>query len=296
MVTVVTNNHFEPGTYSNLTEGILHKMEERYIGSWWFNSVFKGYNANTDRYEDLTPSECIKLYNTAYMFNHRNVFVITKQSSNTKHNNTLLDMIYIGGLSASPRSWLCSYHLAGDIETYLEGGFPCNPRELTTNVTSGLPWWVKLTTGEVVEISGCKSERTAEKCKVQFSLEIMIVVVCCNFVKAFCMVTAVVRSREPTLVTLGDAIDSFLRSPDQSTIGMCFADRRFIDREWRRGWRTQPRQWKKNGVQRWWTSVSKTRWIICNLSVLIIVIVAGVSLRLGIDQERQYWNTDIKSM
>ncbi|PUU77983.1 hypothetical protein B9Z19DRAFT_1127463 [Tuber borchii] len=107
-----------------------------------------------------------------------------------------------------------------------------------------------------VEISGCKSERAAEKCKVQFSLGIMIAIICCNLVKACSMIMAVVRSREPTLVTLGDAVDSFLRAPDPTTMGICYADRRFIEEEWRRGWKTGPRYWKQKGVQRWWTSVS----------------------------------------
>ena len=175
-------------------------------------------------------------------------------------------------------------------------------------VASGIPWLVE-TPGlvripwldqqeqtEVLEISGCKSERVAEKCKVQFSLGIMIAVICCNLVKACCMVMAVVRSREPTLVTLGDAIDSFLRIPDPTTMGICFADRRFIKREWKNGSRAGPRQWKRKGIQRWWTSVSKTRWITCNFFCLIAIIITGVLLGLGIGQDRKLLSTDIKSL
>ena len=191
---------------------------------------------------------------------------------------------------------MCAYHLAGIDRVYRQPSFTCNPSELTLNVARGLPWRVDLTTGREVEISGCKSERTAEKCKVQFSLQIMIVVICCNLVKACCMVLAVARSREPTLVTLGDAIDSFLRTPDSTTRGRCFADRRFMERQWRWGWKTGPRQWKQKGVHRWWTSVSKTRWIICNFFCLITIIVAAILLRLGIDHDGIYWGTDIKSM
>ena len=295
IATVVTNDHFEPEPHSNLTE-IPDWMIRGTRSFALFSSALEDYNANIDNYEDLTPSECIKLYNAVFMSSHRHLFLITKLSSNTTHNKTRLGMILVPGDGASQSNLLCSYYRASQEHRYSGGRFSCNPSELTSNVASGLPWWVKLTTGEEVEIGGCKSERTPEKCKVQFSLEIMIVVICCNFVKACCMVTAVIRSREPTLVTLGDAIDSFLRVPDQTTIGMCFADRTFIEREWRRGCRTEPRQWKQKEVKRWWTSVSSTRWIICNFFCLIIVIAAGVSLRLGMVLEGQYWNTDIKSM
>ena len=110
------------------------------------------------------------------------------------------------------------------------------------------------------------------------------------------MVMAVVRSREPTLVTLGDAIDSFLRIPDPTTVGICYADREFIKRLWRRGGRTGSRKWIQKGVQRWWTSASKTRWIICNFFCLITIITAAVLLRLGMDRDGKYLSTDIKSM
>ena len=254
-------------------------------------------NGSTSSYEDLTLSKCAKLYNTDYMSSHGNLFLITKHSSNTTHTNTLLEMIYVDSYERpSPKRWMCPRPESRVPEKSFQDSPACSTSELISNVTSGLPWLMKLTTGDEVEISGCKSERTAERCKVQFSLEIMIVVICCNFVKACCMVMVVIRSREPTLVTLGDAVDSFLRIPDQTTIGMCFADRQVIEREWRRGCRTEPRQWKQEEVKRWWTSVSNTRWIICYLFCLIIVIAGGVLLRLGMDLERKYWNTDIKSM
>ena len=183
----------------------------RYPDFQLFSDVLEGYNTSPNSYEDLTPSECTKLYNADYLSSHRNLFLITEHGSNTTHNNTLLDMIQVGNLGISPSSWMCAYYLAGERRVYMETSVPCDPSELASNVTSGLPWRVNLTTGEEVEIIGCKSEKIVEKCKVQFSLKIMIVVICCNLVKACCMVIAVVRSREPTLVTLGDAIDSFLR-------------------------------------------------------------------------------------
>ena len=295
IVAVVANNHFEPGAYSNITDDIIPyggvftpPGPEGFAGS-----MLEVQNRSTSSYEDLIPSKCAKLYNTDYMSSHGNLFLITKHSSNTTDTNTLLEMIYVLSYCRSPSSWMCAYHLVGPS---WEEPPACNTGELISNVTSGLPWSMKLTTGQEVEIIRCKSERTAGRCKVHFSLEIMIVVICCNFIKACCMVMAVIRSREPTLVTLGDAMDSFLRIPDQTTIGICFADRRFIEREWRRGCRTEPRQWKQKEVKRWWTSVSTTRWIVCYFFCLIIVIAGGVSLRLGIAFEGQYWNTDIKSM
>ena len=305
LVAVVTSNHFEPGAYSNIIElpgwvrgANITPPEDRYghTDTGLFSHVLEGYNTNANSYEDLTPHECTKLYSTDYISSHRNLFLITKHNSNTTHNNTLLDMINVRGEGISPSSWMCAYDQAGKARVYLATSFMCDPSQLTSNFRRGLPWRVKLTTEEEVEISGCKSEKTVEKCKVRFSLKIMIVVICCNLVKACCMVMAVVRSREPTLVTLGDAVDSFLRIPDPTTRGICSADRQLIEGEWRRWRRTEARLWKPKEVQRRWTGASKTRWIICTIMCSIIIYAAGVLLQLGINHDEEYWSTGIRSM
>ena len=106
------------------------------------------------------------------------------------------------------------------------------------------------------------------------------------------MIMTVLGSLERTLVTLGNAIDSFLRIPDSTTMGICFADRRFIKREWKRGSGAGPRRWKQNGVQRWWTSVSKTRWITSNFLYSITIITTGVVLGWAIKNDQYSASTD----
>ena len=98
------------------------------------------------------------------------------------------------------------------------------------------------------------------------------------------------------MVTLGDAVDSFLRIPDSTTMEICFADRRYIEGGWKRGSRAGPRQWKQNGVQRWWKAASKTRWITYNFFCSVAIITTSVLLALGIKQDRLYSSTDIKSL
>ena len=300
LIHIVTNNHFESGGYTNRSSPLFLSLQtvipnattgEEYADARLLNSMLEGRNNGTGRYEDLTPSQCARRYNTDFLSTNRNLFLITSHASNATHNDTLLDWVYFSPNDVSPSRWMCRRNPGG----VSQNGEQCNPSELASNVTRGLPWQMDRPVG-LIEISGCKSERTPEKCKVQFSLGIMIVVVCCNLIKACSMIMAVVRSREPTLVTLGDAIDSCLRIPDQTTIGICYANRRFIKREW--GWRmrTGPREWSQKEAQRWWTSVSKTRWITCNFFCSITIIVAGVLLRLGIRHDGYVFKTDIRSV
>ena len=307
LITVVTNNHFEKGAYTNTTIEPIDNFRELSLNAatgkkygeigyqvdlpdiQLFSSMLEGYNISTGRYKDLKPLECIKAYNTDFVSSRRNLFLITKNSSNTTNNNTVLDMIRISSNDPAPASWICTEYGPWKSDW-------CDTNRPIANLTSGLPWRVGLTTGEVVDIARCKSEVTDEKCKVQFSLEIMIIVICCNLVKAYCMITAVVRSHEPTLVTLGDAVESFLRAPDPTTKGMCFADREFIRGEWKHWWRTRPRKWKQKGLQRWWTSVGRAKWVTCYFFCLSAIFYLAVALVYGMQKDGQVWSMDFKSM
>jgi len=306
-VAAVTKNHFEPGAYSNGAEvfyrydreSAVERSGRKYEDLGYqkdphdiqlFASMLDGHNASTRSYEDLTPSQCAKLYNTDFISTRRNLFLITNYTSPATFNSTLLRFLIVRGDGTSPSSWICldSMLMSSKLSR-------CDTNRLASKVASGAPWLVTLRSEEEVEVSGCKSEITKEKCKVQFSLGIMIVVIACNLVKACCMIMTAVRSREPTLVTLGDAIDSFLRIPDPTTMGICFADRQFIGKGGRE-WRTGPRQWKQKEVQPWRASVSKMRWVTTNILCSTTIITAAVLLGVGMQHDSDYWSIDIKSM
>ncbi|PUU72803.1 hypothetical protein B9Z19DRAFT_1136677 [Tuber borchii] len=178
-VNMVTNNHFEPSTYRNQYGDIGYQTNSPEIQV--FINALAGLNPSPQGYEDLTPLEC--------------------KSHNTRYNNTILFMDCIYPWLFIPSQWMCEDHLESGaaVGIWLEGGRvvenECDPSEATTNLTSGLLWLVKLKTLGVVEIAGCKSEITDEECTVQFSLDIMIVVICCNLVKACCMVMAITQQQ-----------------------------------------------------------------------------------------------------
>ena len=207
---VVSNNHFELGVYTNITKvetsllpALTPTEKVQYETSLNntndiepFRRMIEGYNASSKGYKHLSPFECANLYNVEFVSGHRNLFLMTNHASNTTYNYTVLKVISVRAEQMASSSWMCRYR---------KPNYPvrCDNSGLITDMRRGLPWQMDLEEVGVVEITGCESEIPKEKCKVQFSLGIMIVVICCNLVKAFCMVIAVVRSREPTLVTLG---------------------------------------------------------------------------------------------
>ena len=149
-VTAETQNHFEPGAYSNTTglpnqyllliRNVTAKAGYEDIGYKYptdppdiqlFTSILEGYNASTPSYEDLTPSHCLSVYNTAFLSRHRNLFLITNYTSNSTSNSTLLRFCIENGFHQMGRSWICP--------PSLWALFGCNTNELASKLARGNP-------------------------------------------------------------------------------------------------------------------------------------------------------------
>lgn len=65
-------------------------------------------------------------------------------------------------------------------------------------------------------ISSCVGTKVNQHCQVRFSVGLMIGVIICNVIKLICMCLVVWKADPRLLVTLGDALVSFLENPGQS--------------------------------------------------------------------------------
>ena len=90
--------------------------------------------------------------------------------------------------------------------------------DLTKSASTGSSWLF-----QQWDVQFCLSEQVEEHCKLQFSIAIMIFVICCNSIKLVCMFWIIRKRDSEPLVTLGDAIASFLDTPDQTTLNACLA-------------------------------------------------------------------------
>lgn len=66
---------------------------------------------------------------------------------------------------------------------------------------------------------------TTENSAVQISLYFMLIVVICNITKATAMLLTFLDGGSARLVTMGDAVASFLEAPDWASEGFCVASR-----------------------------------------------------------------------
>ena len=108
----------------------------------------------------------------------------------------------------------------------------------------------------------CLSVPTEEHCRLQFSLAIMIIVIVCNLIKTFCM-SAIAWKQDPEpLVTLGDAIASFVDRPDATTKGNCVAGKARFEKS--KSWDSLSRRWDSKSLHLF-RAASSRRWIVCNI-------------------------------
>jgi hypothetical protein len=74
-------------------------------------------------------------------------------------------------------------------------------------------------------ISHCLVVEADEKCRLQFSPAITLIVIVCSAIKVACLFLAAQCDQDEVLLTIGDALSSFLSRPDETTKGGCFMTR-----------------------------------------------------------------------
>lgn len=125
------------------------------------------------------------------------------------------------------------------------------------------------------EVEFCLSQQTPGHCKLQFSLQLVIVVLFINTLKMILMLYVVFGLHETPLMTIGDAIASFLNNEDSTTKGCCLVskfDIKVNKLRWqcREGESNEPlaKAWSPRKVP-WARAVSRTRWCVCGAMLVL---------------------------
>ena len=232
----------------------------------------------TPTYERLNKQACLQAYASPFVSDRSTVLLVSSRVANQSDAATLL--LSLG------------YTDSGDGVSQIEGyDWICPSRATTCDLNqaaSDQSSWVF----KKYDVQYCLSEKIQGQCKLQFSLPLMIVVIIFNFIKMVCMALIAWRQKEEEevdepLVTIGDAISSFLDSPDPYTAGSCIGgkarfhhhgDSRLEIRDNEKasslfasdncsetmGWDRQPRIWQAVR-HRWHKSATQDRWFMSNV-------------------------------
>ena len=245
-------------TDDSLPEALLDTLE----------TTLQNYQKNLTALAVLENNACIQAYTAPVISSESDLLIVT-DSNDT--NITLLGLLHNVEsqlVNATPEYAFCLFPGTCDVSN--------NPQDWSiesfASVVPGYPESYDLSNGELVLVNDvigsleelpvqyCLSQRVEEHCKLQFSVVIMVMVMICNLIKTVSMGWIAWKQDPEPLVTLGDAIVSFLDRPDITTKGCCMKGKsRF---EGRSSWASLPSEWDYKPI-RWFRTASERRWLVC---------------------------------
>lgn len=183
--------------------------------------------AYTARMERLDARACLDAYATTLLTERSNMVLVTSNASNI--DNTLLQGSYYSFSTAivprqaryKPFDWICysSDRMRSDFDEAAVAEYERLPCDAWVDqiVASPGEW-----TPYDFSVDHCLSERIEERCSFNGNVSILTVVIVFNIVKILCMLwVAFGLGNDVPLITVGDAIASYLRHPDPVTKGYC---------------------------------------------------------------------------
>ena len=169
----------------------------------------------------LDPISCIEAYSKPLQSEWSNLFLVSgNYSSQTKKNTSLLLEFQSELLPAdtdgwNPTNWLCSQSSDGSCTLDVALKNSSNWQILEDDIQeSGQQ------NGSVI-IQFCLAEPGEAACELQYSVLILAVIVLSNAFKLFAIAKMFKVMSKYNLITVGDAVASFLETPDPSTSSVC---------------------------------------------------------------------------
>lgn len=218
------------------------------------NNAAQTYEAAVSgRLLNLTVDECIRQYAVPFQTDSTAVVLVSPNNNQQATTNYYSGRANLGnnqvGCKVNPYAWVCGApSLICDSSadpTYC----PTGVKGLNRND------WRPFNT----PVSYCLVESTEENCMLQFTVPIAIIVIVCNLLKAVTLFFVCFRTSHEPLVTVGDAISSFLKTPDETTHGMCLLSRSDLS-PWLS---TREPGIYRTSIRRCANAVSGLRWSLC---------------------------------
>lgn len=156
---------------------------------------------------ELTKEECLHKYlPNPQKTQYRNLIVI----SDGFVSNDSVAWIYYSNLSDINRNHrICAFGVPHTAEPSLHGSGDAIEKCFFDAALGDLP------------PSRCLAEPATSPCALKYTRNVHLAVIAANLVKVIAMGATLFLYRTPALVTVGDAIASFLETPDPTTQGLC---------------------------------------------------------------------------
>jgi hypothetical protein len=260
----------EAGLFDNSPDKANSTDEYRlkYIASMVYAEAFKA-----GRLEALSPLECINEYSTTFQSMRGNVFLVVDEG--LMGPDEILS--YYNLISRTNEcsaetgtSWVYGQFGAESGTCFSQEAYRFLPR-----IQADPSIWAPYLS---YPVQSCLSEPTGQKCKLDFSVHLIVIVIVFNVVKILAILGGILVLRNDPMLTLGDAIASFLREPDATADNMCLLSQQEVyvaGKEW--PLRQQPRAFTGKSST-WSTSVKRgKRWAVHLASVYSFALIDPTS-------------------
>jgi len=210
-------------------------------------------NITHEGYKRLEIVDCVNAYAKTIQSTWGDLILVTTDDStpnpqyDSKHkgNVTLWPATHVPAFSdqGNPQAWMCSEDSSDDSKCL-------DIEKLRANAAKGFIG--------IYPVQYCLSKKMALNYKIQWNTRIAIIITALNFIKAVVLLYTALGIKEKPLMSIGDAIRSFLKTTDQTTLNMCLASN--IDcKKTKNNFYAGPRRWKSKKYH-WKYAPSKTRW------------------------------------
>ena len=225
--TIGTNGYDVILAYEEFLEGDPHGSYEG------IHALDNSIQAQAKDWDRLSPLECIDEYANVYINTRRNLVAVL---SNTTERTTNGSVDRVISYNFNPTDdhfyWICNAYDGIERYGYTElenvdfSEVRCDNKidKVRANVAN---WTIA---GKRVEY--CMSEQVSSRCTLGFSYIIGIMVIICNVCKFVVMIAVAVSVKDRPVVTVGDAIESFLIEPDKVTAGLSLYGKYEIGERW----------------------------------------------------------------
>jgi hypothetical protein len=227
----------------NLTTPVLDKCFESPGAFYGFgNYTWSDFSSEiaAGNFTRLSLSECRNVFDDLNAAGTKALMVLVKELSVKDGGDLAVRFISYSGL---PDSNIEDYLIVANstsVTTKVDATllYPSNGTSTTSGESQNITCILDSPSYDGGSIDGgftiqdCVQVSAEEKCQLLYSPTICIVVSLCALAKVIAMFFAarISRSRSTPLLTLGDAVASFVTRPDSTTRGMCWITKRDVTR------------------------------------------------------------------
>jgi len=218
---------------------------------WGIESLGRAYKKG--KLARLAPRDCFDSYTQVFQSKWNDLFLVTKAAgTGTAYVGETTEGNAKGGRKEIFQ-WACD---GFGVQKFSDGAsVPCEERLSTIKADTTAVWAF-----DGHEVSHCLSYPGKEHCKLQSSTVLLWLVTCASLVKAALFLTFAVVSKEDRILTVGDAISTFLETPDPATVGDCLLTKKEVVAK-----RTKKRtiRFFSGKRSRGFVAASSRRWCLC---------------------------------